>query len=55
MILYFKAVSDDPIRRQDEQDFHTLLPILDQEERDWLRESLATAHPHHPWLRHLPT
>lgn len=41
------------IRPRDEQDFFAVLPTLTEARRAWLRESLATVLPEHPWLDHL--
>jgi hypothetical protein len=41
------------IRPHDEQDLLALLPTLTGPQRSWLRESLATVRPGHPWLTHL--
>ncbi|GAA4451959.1 hypothetical protein [Phytohabitans houttuyneae] len=51
VILFFKAVND--LRPHDEQDFHALLPALTPDARRWLRESVVTARPGHPWFAHL--
>jgi hypothetical protein len=40
-------------RPKDDADFMQVLPVLDRERRNWLRDSLTRAHPHHPWLDHL--
>lgn len=59
VILFYKAGGNLPaaelgeIRARDEQDFAALLPTLGHAQRSWLAESLATAHPRHPWLAHL--
>lgn len=63
VVLFFKAggnltaaeaeTSTDILRPHDEQDFFALLPILTAAQRSWLRESLGTAQPDHPWLSHL--
>lgn len=37
-------------RPKDEQDFAAALPILDDAQRRWLREALATTYDRHPWL-----
>ena len=34
----------------DEADFRALLPAVTGERRDWLRNAIATLHPHHPLL-----
>jgi hypothetical protein len=48
--LLYKAKG---LRPKDEADFTEVLPTLDQERRQWLRNVLAEAHPHHPWLDRL--
>ena len=40
-------------RSQDEPDFLALLPNLTEEQRRWLRESIALLHLDHPWLPQL--
>lgn len=41
------------LRPKDEADFRQTLPALTTERRNWLRDSLIQAHPHHPWLDHM--
>jgi hypothetical protein len=53
IVLFFKATGGDAIRPQHEQDFLALLPTLPGERRAWLRSSLGTARPEHPWLTRL--
>ena len=36
--------------RKMKADFAQVLPALDQDRRQWLRNALALAHPGHPWL-----
>lgn len=48
--LLYKAKG---LRPMDEADFTQALPMLRQEQRQWLRNALATAHPQHPWLKRL--
>jgi hypothetical protein len=60
IILFYKAGGDrtpseveargDTFRPRDEQDFFALLPTLTGAQRSWLRASLATVQPEHPWL-----
>ena len=40
-------------RPRDEQDFHALGPTLPEDQRRWLRDSVASIRPDHPWLAHL--
>lgn len=40
-------------RAKDRDDLAATLPMLQPEEIGWLRESLALAHPGHPWLTRL--
>ncbi|MEX0801536.1 MAG: hypothetical protein WD379_10005 [Dehalococcoidia bacterium] len=61
VLLFFKATAYFGIeeqmtggRVQDEPDFIALLPHLTEEQRHWLRESIALHHPDHPWLSQLP-
>jgi hypothetical protein len=42
-------------RARDEQDFAALLPVLTGAGLAWLRDSLATVRPDHPWLAKLHT
>jgi hypothetical protein len=48
--LLYKAKG---LRPKDEADFARVLPALDQDRRQWLRNALTEAHPHHPWLERL--
>jgi hypothetical protein len=41
------------LRPKDQQDFDATLPLLDDSAREWLRASLETAHPGHPWIEAL--
>jgi hypothetical protein len=41
------------VRPKDEQDFSSLLPLLDASARSWLDDALALAHPDHPWRARL--
>jgi hypothetical protein len=45
--LLFKAKA---VREKDEEDFASLLPLLDRSRRRWLANALALVHPGHPWL-----
>lgn len=38
------------IRPKDQQDFDAVLPLLADDDRDWLRAAIKLAHPDHPWL-----
>ena len=60
VLLFFKATAYFGIeeqmmggRFQDEPDFLALLPRLTEEQRHWLRKSVALLHPDHPWLSQL--
>jgi hypothetical protein len=60
VLLYFKATAYFGIeermkggRFQDEPDFLAFLPHLTEEQRCWLRESIALLYPDHPWLSEL--
>ncbi|MBI2913268.1 MAG: hypothetical protein HYY03_05055 [Chloroflexi bacterium] len=60
VLLFYKATAYFGIeeqmtggRFQDEPDFLALLPHLTEEQRHWLRESIALLHPDHPWLAQL--
>lgn len=46
VVLLYKSKSP---RAADEQDFHTALPLLDNEARAWLRAALLRAAPDHSW------
>jgi hypothetical protein len=48
--LLYKAKSSRP---KDDADFAAALPLLDANERRWLGESIALAHPGHHWLHPL--
>ena len=45
--LLFKAKAARP---KDEEDFASVLPLLDRPRRRWLADALALVHPGHPWL-----
>jgi hypothetical protein len=47
------AAGRDALRPHDEQDFLALAPTLANTQRQWLRATLASIHPGHPWLIHL--
>ncbi|MFY9916700.1 MAG: hypothetical protein WAK18_18645 [Nocardioidaceae bacterium] len=48
--LAFKAKGDRP---KDRADLEAALPLLDAEQRTWLREFLGRVHPDHAWLQRL--
>jgi hypothetical protein len=48
--LLYKAKSQRP---KDNADFVAALPLLDDEARAWLDESIALVHPGHHWLQTL--
>lgn len=57
VLLFFKATAYFGIeeqmtggRFQDEPDFLALLPQVAEDQRHWLRESIALLHQDHPWL-----
>ncbi len=50
VILLFKAKASRP---KDEDDFVTVLPLLDSRARTWLREALSLIHPDHHWITDL--
>lgn len=41
------------LRQKDRADFDACAPLLDSEQRRWLRAALETAHPGHEWLEYL--
>lgn len=45
--LLFKAKA---VRPKDEEDFASVLPLLEGSRRRWLADALALVHPGHPWL-----
>jgi hypothetical protein len=47
IILLFKAKASRP---KDEDDFATVLPLLDARARTWLREALSLSDPDHRWI-----
>ena len=47
IVLLHKALPD---RRKDRRDLDRALPLLDDRQRTWLRESIATLYPGHSWL-----
>jgi hypothetical protein len=48
--LLFKAKAARP---KDEEDFASVLPLLDRSGRRWLADALGLVHPGHPWLEAL--
>jgi len=46
--LLFKS---NTIRPKDEQDFADSSPLLDRQQRRWLRDALRLIDPAHTWLR----
>jgi hypothetical protein len=48
--LLFKAKA---VRPKDEEDFASVLPLLESSRRRWLAGALALVHPGHPWLEAL--
>jgi Aminoglycoside-2''-adenylyltransferase len=46
VVLLHKAKA---LREKDQADFEGILPVLDDNEREWLDNALAIAHPDHPW------
>jgi len=38
------------LRPKDQADFDTVLPVLSDVQRSWLRDALTTVSPGHPWL-----
>ncbi len=47
IVLLFKAKNN---REKDQQDFETVIPMLGEDARRWLRHSIQIVHPDHPWL-----
>ncbi|MEV7189831.1 hypothetical protein [Kitasatospora sp. NPDC093102] len=45
--LLFKA---EHVRRKDQTDFDTTVPLMTSAQRDTLAELLARVHPGHPWI-----
>jgi len=50
IVLLYKAKN---VREHDAVDFEVALPSLDAPQRAWLRDSIETVHPGHPWLERL--
>jgi hypothetical protein len=50
VVLLYKAKHTRP---PDEQDFMSILTVLSQDQREWLRGALHVCHPHHAWLSRL--
>jgi hypothetical protein len=48
--LLFKAKA---VRPKDEDDFASVLPLLEDSRRRWLADALTLVHPGHPWLEAL--
>ncbi len=51
LILWHKGRAQ--IRPHDQQDFDSLLPRLDEAQREWLNRALAMVDARHPWLREI--
>jgi hypothetical protein len=47
IVLLHKVASD---RRKDRRDLSHALPLLDERQRTWLRDSIAALYPGHAWL-----
>jgi hypothetical protein len=52
IVLLHKAAPD---RRKDRRDLARALPLLSDDARAWLRESIAALYPGHPWLELMGT
>jgi hypothetical protein len=50
IVLLYKAQN---MRGLDNADFERILPFLDTERRDWLKEALEICHPGHLWISQL--
>jgi hypothetical protein len=50
VVLLHKAKA---LRDRDQEDFEVMLPRLTDDERAWLADALAVAHPDHPWRARL--
>ena len=50
LVLLHKARE---VREKDQADFEGMLPLLTDDERAWLDDALAIAHPDHPWRARL--
>ena len=46
IVLLFKAKH---LREKDQLDFNELLPLLNEQQIEWLRRSLELVHPDHLW------
>ena len=46
--LFYKATGE--MRPRDAADFSSLLPVLDRQQRGWLRDALRQLYPEHPWI-----
>ena len=58
LIAYYKATAYFGEKRTKDRphdllDFAALIALLDEGRRAWLRDSIATLHPEHPWLEKL--
>jgi hypothetical protein len=47
VLLWYKAGEQRP---HDELDFSALLPVISDEQREWLQDAISLADPEHPWL-----
>jgi hypothetical protein len=50
VLLLYKAQHG---REKDQQDFKSLLPLMNSEQKDWLKQSLLKAHPEHEWIKQI--
>lgn len=58
IVLLYKskyATAGDDRAAREEQDFASLIPTLDEPQRDWLRRALELTSPGHPWSARLNT
>jgi hypothetical protein len=56
IVLLFKSRHINPEDRNyahDEEDFRDTAPLLDEQQRAWLKNALHTYHPGHPWIERL--
>ncbi len=50
LVLHMKARH---CRAKDDRDFDYVVPRLEPDRRDWLRDALELVHPGHPWIERL--
>ncbi|MCP3029278.1 nucleotidyltransferase domain-containing protein [Halobacillus sp. A5] len=50
IVLLYKAKNT---KEKDEQDFQSVFPFLNEQQKEWLKQALIIHQPEHPWLEKL--